>query len=106
MSSFIIRVIVRRVTTVVIPMVRPRVRKKTFPFRRRRLLMDISFSRIDSIHFETEISDHGQVIFSTSARGGEIIPEDQTIGSRQESKGLHIPQIHLSPSGNLEGPFR
>src|SRR5512139_1956210 len=87
-SSFIIRVIVRRVTTVVIPMVRPRVRKKTFPFRRRRLLMDISLSLIGSIHFETEISEHGQVIFCASARGGEIIPDDQTIGPRHESKGL------------------
>ena len=41
-----------------------------------------------SLDFETEIPDHGQIIFGTSARGGEIIPDDQTIGSRQESKGL------------------
>src|SRR5512139_1551541 len=75
-SSFIIRVIVRRVTTVVIPMVRPRVRKKTFPFRRRRLEMDISFSLIGSIHFETEIAEQGQVILYASTRGGEIIPDD------------------------------
>src|SRR3990172_9005502 len=45
-SSFIMRVRVRSVTTVVIPIVRPRMRKKTFPFRLRRLLMEISLSLI------------------------------------------------------------
>jgi hypothetical protein len=41
-----------------------------------------------SLDFEAKIPDHGQIILGISAGGGEIIPEDQTIGSRQESKGL------------------
>jgi hypothetical protein len=42
----------------------------------------------NSPNLESEISEHGQVIFCTSARSGEIIPDDQTIGSRQEGQGL------------------
>src|SRR4030067_3068577 len=45
-SSFIIRVMEMRATTVVIPMVNPRMRKKTFPFRLRRLLIEMSLSFI------------------------------------------------------------
>jgi hypothetical protein len=46
-SSFIIRVMEMRATTVVIPIVKPRMRKKAFPFRLRRLLIEMSLSFMD-----------------------------------------------------------
>jgi len=71
-SSFIIRVIEMRVTTVVMPMVRPKMRKRTLLFRLRRLLIEISLSLIyyASHPSNLPLGAAGKIIFSPFHRGG------------------------------------
>ena len=69
-SSFVIRVMEIRVTTIVIPMVRPRMRKRTFPFHLLRLLIEVSLSFMDLFEAKTKIPDHCQIVLCTSTQGG------------------------------------